>query len=135
MLPNKKRTAYRSFQVPGFAATGISCGIKNNKEKDLALIFSEEPAVAAGVFTTNKIVSPTITWCRKVLDNSKTSRAIIINSGNANACNGPNGMENCKSVAFRLSQELFIKSKEVLIASTGIIGVPLPSRKIIKTLP
>ena len=135
MLPNKKRTAYRSFQVPGFAATGISCGIKNNKEKDLALIFSEEPAVAAGVFTTNKIVSPTITWCRKVLDNSKTFRAIIINSGNANACNGPNGMENCKSVAFRLSQELFIKSKEVLMASTGIIGVPLPSRKIIKTLP
>jgi glutamate N-acetyltransferase/amino-acid N-acetyltransferase len=130
-----KTTVNHGFQVPGFAAAGISCGIKTNKQKDLALIFSEEPAVVAGVFTANKIVSPTVTWCRKVLGSSKTFRAIVVNSGNANACNGQKGMEDCKSVASRLAQELSISPKEVLMASTGIIGVPLPSGKIIKALP
>ena len=130
----KETTVIHGFQVPGFSAAGICCGIKTNKQKDLALIFSEEPAVAAGVFTANKIVSPTVTWCRKVLDSSKTFRAIVVNSGNANACNGQKGMKDCKSVASRLAQELSISPKEVLMASTGIIGVPLPSEKIIKSL-
>ena len=131
----EKTTVNHGFQVPGFVAAGIFCGIKTNKQKDLALIFSEKPAVAAGVFTTNKIVSPTVTWCRKVLDSSKTFRAIVVNSGNANACNGQRGMKDCKSVASRLAQELSISPKEVLMASTGIIGVPLPSEKIIKSIP
>ena len=131
----KKTTLSQQLQVPGFATSGISCGIKTNKQKDLALIFSEEPAVVAGVFTANKIVSPSITWCRKVLGSSKTFRALVVNSGNANACNGQKGMADCKSVASRLAQELSISPKEVLMASTGIIGVALPSGKIIKALP
>ena len=61
----KKKTGSQGFQVPGFTTAGIFCGIKNNKEKDLALIYSEEPSVAAGVFTLNKVVSPTITWCQQ----------------------------------------------------------------------
>ena len=131
----KKTIFSRSFQVPGFATAGICCGIKTNKKKDLALIVSQKPSIAAGVFTSNRVVSPTVIWCRKILKNSKTFRAILVNSGNANACTGPSGMSDCESLASELSQELSISSKEVFIASTGIIGVPLPKEKIIKALP
>ena len=131
----KKETAGRGFRVPGFTTAGISCGIKTNKQKDLALIFSEEPSVATGLFTSNQVVSPTITWCQEILKSSKRLRAIVINSGNANACTGPRGMEDCKSLASKLSQKLSVEPKEILIASTGIIGVPLPINKIVKSLP
>ncbi len=131
----KKKTRGQGFQVPGFTTAGMFCGIKNNKEKDLALIYSEEPSVAAGVFTLNKVVSPTITWCQQTIKSSKKFRAIIANSGNANACTGPKGMEDCKSLASKLSQKLSVEPKEILIASTGIIGVPLPINKIVKALP
>ena len=131
----KKETVGRGFRVPGFTTAGIFCGIKTNKQKDLALIFSEEPSVAAGLFTSNQVVSPTITWCQEILKSSKRFRAIVVNSGNANACTGPKGMEDCKSLASKLSQKLSVEPKEILIASTGIIGVPLPINKIVKALP
>ena len=131
----KKETVGRGFRVPGFTTAGIFCGIKPNKQKDLALIFSEEPSVAAGLFTSNQVVSPTITWCQEILKSSKRFRAIVVNSGNANACTGPKGMEDCKSLASKLSQKLSVEPKEILIASTGIIGVPLPINKIVKALP
>jgi len=131
----RKETVGRGFRVPGFTTAGIFCGIKTNKQKDLALIFSEEPSVAAGLFTSNQVVSPTITWCQENLKSSKRFRAIVVNSGNANACTGPKGMEDCKSVASKLSQKLSVEPKEILIASTGIIGVPLPINKIVKALP
>ena len=131
----KKETVGRGFRVPGFTTAGIFCGIKTNKQKDLALIFSEEPSVAAGLFTSNQVVSPTITWCQEILKSSKRFRAIVVNSGNANACTGPTGMEACKSLASKLSQKLAVEPKEILIASTGIIGVPLPINKIVKALP
>lgn len=130
-----KKKIDNQLRIPGFVSTGMACGIKTNKQKDLALIFSEEPAVAAGVFTKNKIVSSTVTWCRKMLAHSKLFRAIVVNSGNANACNGKKGMQDCRLVASNLSKELSINSNEVLIASTGIIGVPLPSEKIIAAIP
>ncbi|MCH8157441.1 MAG: bifunctional ornithine acetyltransferase/N-acetylglutamate synthase, partial [Nitrospinae bacterium] len=95
------------FRVPGFKASGISCGIKANGIKDLALIFAESPATAAGVFTKNAVVSPTVTWCRKVLKSSKTFRAVLVNSGNANACTGPRGMEDCRETAVRLAKKGF----------------------------
>ena len=131
----KKETVGQGFRVPGFTTAGIFCGIKTNKQKDLALIFSEEPSVAAGLFTSNQVVSPTITWCQEILKSSTRFRAIVVNSGNANACTGPKGMEDCKSLASKLSQKLAVEPKEILIASTGIIGVPLPINKIVKALP
>ena len=131
----KKETVGRGFRIPGFTTAGIFCGIKTNKQKDLALIFSEEPSVAAGLFTSNQVVSPTIIWCQEILKSSKRFRAIVVNSGNANACTGPKGMEGCKSLASKLSQKLSVEPKEILIASTGIIGVPLPINKIVKALP
>jgi len=130
----KKLTA-RGFRVPGFKASGVSCGIKTHGDKDLAMIYADSPSTAAGVFTKNEVVSPTITWNRKALKESKTFRAVLINSGNANACTGFRGVEDCDALIFRLAEELSISPQEILIASTGIIGVPLPSKKILKALP
>ena len=130
-----KKITTRGFRVPGFKASGISCGIKTHGDKDLALIYADSPSTTAGVFTKNKVVSPTITLSRKALKGSKTFRAVLINSGNANACTGLRGMEDCDALIFRLAEELSISPQEILIASTGIIGVPLPRKKILEALP
>ena len=125
----------RNPAVPGFKASGLSCGIKAKKIKDLALIVSDVPATVAGVFTKNRVVSPAVTWSRRALEKSDRCRAIIVNSGNANAVVGPKGMKDCDAITKKISEELSIPQKEVLIASTGVIGVPLPSDKILKAAP
>jgi len=125
----------RNPAVPGFKASGLSCGIKAKNNKDLALIVSDVPATAAGVFTKNRVVSPSVTWSRRALEKSDRCRAIIVNSGNANAVVGPKGMKDCEAITKKISEELSIPQKEVLIASTGVIGVPLPSDKILKAAP
>ena len=125
----------RNPAVPGFKASGLSCGIKAKKIKDLALIVSDVPATVAGVFTKNRVVSPAVTWSRRALEKSDKCRAIIVNSGNANAVVGPKGMKDCDAITKKISEELSIPQKEVLIASTGVIGVPLPSDKILKAAP
>ncbi|MZH03523.1 MAG: bifunctional glutamate N-acetyltransferase/amino-acid acetyltransferase ArgJ [Nitrospinae bacterium] len=124
----------RNPAVSGFKAVGLSCGIKAKKIKDLALIVSDVPATAAGVFTKNRIVSPGVTWSRRALKNG-SCRAIIVNSGNANTVVGPKGMKDCDEITKKVAEELSIPQKEVLIASTGVIGVPLPSEKIVKAAP
>ena len=125
----------RNPAVPGFKASGLSCGIKAKKIKDLALIVSDVPATVAGVFTKDRVVSPAVTWSRRTLEKSDRCRAIIVNSGNANAVVGPKGMKDCDAITKKISEELSIPQKEVLIASTGVIGVPLPSDKILKAAP
>lgn len=122
----------RNPAVPGFTAAGIDCGIKDEQIKDLALIVSESPATAAAVFTKNLVVSPGVTWSRRALAKSKSFRAVIVNSGNANAVVGPKGFKDCDAITKKVAQELGIQQKEILIASTGVIGVSLPSQKIIK---
>jgi glutamate N-acetyltransferase / amino-acid N-acetyltransferase len=124
----------RNPAVPGFKAVGLSCGIKAKKIKDLTLIISDVPATAAGVFTKNRVVSPGVTWSRRALK-SGSCRAIVVNSGNANTVVGPKGMKDCDEITKKIAEELSIPQKEVLIASTGVIGVPLPSEKIIKAAP
>ncbi len=119
--------------VPGFKAAGISCGIKEKGLKDLALIISEKPAVSAGVFTLNKVKSPSVLWSQKAVKKQQ-ARAILINSGNANACTGPHGVEACKSIAEHLAKIIDAKPGEILLSSTGIIGVPLPTDKILNSL-
>ncbi|MEK9627954.1 MAG: bifunctional glutamate N-acetyltransferase/amino-acid acetyltransferase ArgJ [Nitrospinota bacterium] len=121
--------------VPGFKATGLHCGIKGKKIKDLALVVSEVPATAAAVFTKNRVVSPGVTWSRRALAKSGSCRAVIVNSGNANTVTGPKGLQDCDDITKKVADELGIPQKEVFIASTGIIGVPLPSEKIIKATP
>ena len=120
---------------PGFKAGGLSCGIKDENLKDLMLIVSDVPATSAGVFTQNVVVSPSVVWSRNALAKSRTSRAVVINSGNANAVVGPKGLKDCEAITKKFAEELSIPQKEMLIASTGVIGVPLPAHKILKAAP
>jgi len=120
--------------VQNFKASSVSCGIKKNNKKDIALIYSTKPSIAAGVFTTNKALSPTVQVCRENLL-FPVARAVTINSGNANACVGNQGYFDAKKITQLTAHELKISSQEVLIASTGIIGKQLPMDKIEQGIP
>jgi len=109
----------------GFLASGIHCGLKkSNLKKDLALIYSEVPAAAAGMYTKNKVKGAPIYITKEHLTNKK-AQAIIINSGNANTCNGDDGLNKAKKMTCLQAKELKLKTDDVLVASTGVIGVPL----------
>jgi len=125
----------KNFEVPGFLAGSMACGLKKKGIKDLTLIVSEYPATAAGLFTQNQMVSPTVPISQKALKASKTMRAIIANSGNANAFTGVQGVKDCKAVVAATAKALDIPMKEVLTASTGVISVPLAVEKIETGIP
>ena len=109
----------------GFLASGIYCGLKkSNLQKDLALIYSEVPAAAAGMYTKNKVKGAPIYITKEHLTNKK-AQAIIINSGNANTCNGDDGLNKAKKMTSLQAKELKLKADDILVASTGVIGVPL----------
>lgn len=109
----------------GFAAGGIHCGVKSNKteKKDLAMIWSERPCAAAAVYTKNKVKAAPIYVTREHLADG-TARAVICNSGNANAC-APLGRENAEKMCAAAAAALGIRSKDVIVASTGVIGQTL----------
>ncbi|GMO56752.1 MAG: bifunctional glutamate N-acetyltransferase/amino-acid acetyltransferase ArgJ [Treponemataceae bacterium] len=114
----------------GFVASAVLCGIKKGRVKpDTALIFSEKPCAAAGVFTKNQVKAECVKVTASHLE-SLTAQAVIVNSGNANACTGAQGIANAQRMAAAAARELGIVSKEVLVASTGVIGVQLPIEKI-----
>ena len=125
----------RKYQVPGFKASGIACGLKKDGGKDLALILSTTPAVAAGVFTKNRVLAASVILSRRAVKKAGPFRAIVVNSGNANACIGSQGMKDCKTLINRLAGELSIPKEEILIASTGVIGVPLPPDTLTNGVP
>jgi glutamate N-acetyltransferase/amino-acid N-acetyltransferase len=109
----------------GFLASGVHCGLKQGSlKKDLALIYSEVPAAAAGMYTKNKVKGAPIYVTKEHLTN-KNAQAIIINSGNANTCNGDDGLQKAKKMTSLQAKELNLKADDVLVASTGVIGVPL----------
>ena len=108
----------------GFKASAVNCGIKKRR-KDLALIYSDIPARATALFTTNRIQAAPLIIAREHLRNSR-AQSIIINSGNANACTGPRGLDNARLMAKLTAEQLGIKEEDILVASTGIIGKPLP---------
>jgi len=114
---------------PGFMANGISCGIKRSGKLDLALIYSQVPAVAAGVFTTNSVKAAPLIVTQNHLRNYQ-AQAIVINSGNANCFTGHFGYVYAQRTAKLFAKLLGIKENDVLVASTGIIGKPLPYIKI-----
>jgi len=118
----------------GFKAGGIRCGIKpTSQKKDLALIFSEKVCSAAAMFTSNKVKAASIQVSMENIADGKL-RAAIINSGNANACTGENGLKNAKKMAQLAADVLSIDSGEVAVASTGVIGVQLPVEVIEKNI-
>jgi glutamate N-acetyltransferase/amino-acid N-acetyltransferase len=115
----------------GFSAAGIACGIKANK-KDLALIYSECDCVSAAVFTTNRVKAAPVLWNQNLIAGGEPIRCILINSGNANACTGEEGLANTEKMAEELAASLQIDKTGVMVNSTGVIGVPLPMDKITK---
>ena len=109
----------------GFLASGIHCGLKkNNLKLDLALIYSTVPASSAGVYTKNKVKGAPIYITKEHLINKK-AQAIIVNSGNANTCTGDDGLLKAKRMTELAGKALKLKTTDVLVASTGVIGVPL----------
>lgn len=112
---------------PGFVLHGLRAGIsKKPGKKDLALFLSDRPARAAGVFTTNLVKAAPVRYCQKKLSASRSARAVVINSGCANACTGRPGAADTAWTADTLGRGLGLKPADILVASTGVIGRPLP---------
>ena len=122
------------LEVKGFKAAGITAGIKKKGKKDLGLIVSQVPANAAGVFTRNKVQAAPVILSRERVK-SGVCQAIIVNSGNANCCTGGAGMRAAETMARLAASGLWISEDMVLVASTGVIGEPLPIEKIEAAVP
>jgi glutamate N-acetyltransferase/amino-acid N-acetyltransferase len=120
--------------VPGFLFSGISSGIKNNRKKDLGLILSTQPCTAAGVFTKNRAPAAPVTLCKERLRKA-LARIVLVNSANANACTGEQGLKDARVTCAAVSSHLGFSENLVLPCSTGVIGVPLPVVKIAKAVP
>ncbi len=115
----------------GFRAAGIACGIKKSQGLDLALIVSEFPASSAAVFTTNKAVAaPVLVSRARLLASGGHSRVVVINSGCANACTGPDGHGTAEAMADAAASAAGVDPSEVLVASTGVIGVSLDRQRV-----
>jgi glutamate N-acetyltransferase/amino-acid N-acetyltransferase len=120
--------------VSGFQATGIAAGIKKNGKKDLGLIYSIVPASVAGVFTRNRVQAAPVVLDRERIK-SGTCQAIVVNSGNANCCTGQQGLSDAIAMAGFVAEGLGIVGDTILVASTGVIGEPLPLEKIKSAVP
>jgi glutamate N-acetyltransferase/amino-acid N-acetyltransferase len=122
------------IMCPGFEAAGIAAGLKKKKKKDLGLISSKVPANVAGVFTRNRVKAAPVILDRERIK-SGVCQAIIVNSGNANCCTGEQGIRDAEAMARLSASKLGIKEDLVLVASTGVIGEPLPIGKIKTAIP
>lgn len=116
----------------GFKAGALYCGIKVTQEQkpDVSILYSEQKAVCAGMFTTNKFAAPPVLYCREILKTG-SAQAVLINSGNANAATGTAGFENAKKLAQCTADHLGIQADDVFVCSTGVIGVHLPMEKML----
>jgi len=123
-----------NFKVKGFFFSGISAGIKKDGKKDLGLIYSEVPARVAGLFTTNKVKAAPVQLDMERMKRS-LCQAILVNSGNANACTGSQGLRDAKRVSSWVAKQLGINEQLVFPSSTGVIGSQLPLNKIEKRIP
>lgn len=126
----------KSVTAPkGFLASGIHCGVKDGTtKKDLALVYSEVPCIGAGMYTNNKVKCAPIYVTKEHLKDKK-AQAIICNSGNANCCTGQDGIDKANDIANTLAEKLNIPKEDVLIASTGVIGVPINAEAIKNGIP
>ena len=115
----------------GFEFTGVACGIKASGKLDLAVISSKTPCVAVGVYTQNVVRAASIEWDQQ-LTPTNHFKALIINSGNANACTGQQGMDDNQAIAAVASQYLKTEENQVLVLSTGVIGQHLPMPEIVQ---
>ncbi len=119
--------------VPGFRFAGLPVGIKASGDPDLALLVADGLVPCAGVFTTNRIVAAPVTLSRDVLlRGGNTVRAVVVNSGNANACTGERGEADARATAAAVAAALGCQDDAVLVCSTGVIGAPLPMEPLEK---
>ncbi|MFI5944853.1 bifunctional glutamate N-acetyltransferase/amino-acid acetyltransferase ArgJ [Streptomyces uncialis] len=115
----------------GFTAAGIAAGIKSNGNPDLALVVNNGPRLAAaGVFTSNRVKAAPVLWSEQVLKGGQVS-AVVLNSGGANACTGPQGFQDTHATAEKAATVLGLNAGEVAVASTGLIGLLLPMDKLL----
>lgn len=124
----------KNMGCPGFQAAGVSCGLKKNDRKDLGLIYAEAAANVAGVFTRNQVQAAPVLLARQRIT-AGVCRALIVNSGNANCCTGEKGMRDAMRMAKFAAAGMNVSENEVLVASTGVIGKPLPIEKIERAVP
>jgi glutamate N-acetyltransferase/amino-acid N-acetyltransferase len=122
------------YLVRGFKASVMAAGIKKRGGLDLGLIFSEREASAAGVFTGNKVKAAPVLVSQENIKKGR-ARAIVANSGNANACTGEAGLQSARFTIEQVAKELGIDPEEVLVASTGVIGAPLSTERVGKAIP
>lgn len=115
----------------GFEAASTAAGIKYQDRTDMALIYSSEPCVAAGTFTTNVVKAAPVQWDKKVIESGTNVQAVIVNSGIANACTGAEGYGYCEETAKAAGKALNIPADGVVIGSTGVIGKQLPIDKLV----
>ncbi|MBJ07015.1 MAG: bifunctional ornithine acetyltransferase/N-acetylglutamate synthase [Verrucomicrobiaceae bacterium] len=115
----------------GFRGGAVSCGIKDplDPRTDLALIYSEHPCVSAGTFTTNRVKAAPVKVTQAHL-RARELRAIVANSGNANACTGVPGIHDARAMAKSIATSLGLRQREIGVCSTGVIGLPLPMERI-----
>lgn len=114
----------------GFYASGVEANIKYSNRKDMAMIYSEKPCMAAGTFTTNVVKAAPVLWDKDIVTNSPYAQAVVVNAGIANACTGKQGMDYCAQEAKKASEVLQVPENAVLVGSTGVIGMQLPIDKI-----
>ncbi len=124
----------RHITLPrGFVAAGVKCGIKASGNNDLAIIACEHDAAAAIVTTRNQVIGAPVSWCRQILPKGcGVIRGMVINSGCSNVCTGARGLRDARTMAELTAKRLGTTPSKVLVASTGIIGHPLPMPKIRK---
>ncbi len=122
-------------RVAGFRFSGVESGIKKRGGLDLGLVVAEAPTAVAGMFTRNLVRAAPLVICERRVSAHRTVRAILVNSGNANACTGDPGMTATLDTCRALARELGVTEDEVLPASTGVIGQVLPTDKVTAALP
>ena len=114
----------------GFLAADTAAGIKYKDRTDMAMLYSEAPCRAAGTFTSNVVKAAPVLWDRKIVQESESVQAVVINAGIANACTGKEGYGYCRDTAQAAAEALRISEDAVLVASTGVIGMQLPIERI-----
>lgn len=114
----------------GFSAAGVEAGVKYQNRKDMAMVYSSVPCMAAGVFTSNVVKAAPVLWDKKVVAQSAAAQAVVVNSGIANACTGEQGLQYCERTAAAAAKALNIETDSVLVCSTGVIGMQLPIEKL-----
>jgi glutamate N-acetyltransferase / amino-acid N-acetyltransferase len=122
------------MEIKGFKFSAVEAAIKKPGRLDLALIYSETPAAVAAVFTTNKVKAAPVLLDEERL-RSGSCRAVVVNSGNANACTGSQGMADARATTHLVAEQLGLAEESVLVASTGVIGVPLPMGRLAGAIP